>query len=189
MKPLLYYEREADYDALLASVIMSISPRDSVEFIKAKEVTDCIWEGTRLKRLQHDAVTAELPKAVHDLIGAQFAQTAGNDFNMDGESAKEDVYKRTRMATQKDAVKRPLRDLLKYYNVDEQVVHAMAFKSALPFVEKIVGIRDAVEQRGEKALRSIEQRRLSLAAQTRSLTHGKGGSIIHDVTEVYGNKT
>ncbi len=165
-RPLYWYEDKAAYDAHLGQVIASLDPRDGIEHHLAKTYADACWEVSRTIALINDAICAAVPQAVKQLI----AETQGSSiFPNEDEARHQEVITFVRQALYVRGNKRVFRKFLEDWGIPDALLQWTAFQSALPMIDQLNSMREAAEQRKDKALCRFEQRRRVFESH-RSLT-------------------
>jgi hypothetical protein len=59
--PVLSTESRAQYDALLSRIAATVDPKDTIEWLWVKDITDLTWEVLRLRRLKTTIVDHAIP--------------------------------------------------------------------------------------------------------------------------------
>jgi hypothetical protein len=161
-RSLIQGESEADYDLLLSKVTAAVAPRDAIEDIRVKEVTDLTWEAERWKRLKASRLMAARKKGFDRLI----AETNGP--HLQSAEALKSAYTNAWLQGEPAAVEKFNR-LLAERGLDLNSAMAMALSECLDDIERYDRMIASAEARRNRALFEIERRRETIARHQRTL--------------------
>jgi hypothetical protein len=75
-RPTLWFENDAQYDHLLLQLLIEHNPHFNSEIILVKDLADCEFEISRLRRMKRAAAAVEMPDALWSMAGASFQKYA-----------------------------------------------------------------------------------------------------------------
>jgi hypothetical protein len=162
VRPLIQGESAADYDVMLSKVTAAVGPKDAIEDIRVKEVTDLTWEAERLKRLKASRLMAARKKGFDRLIAetngphlksAEPLKAAYTNALLQGEPAAVETFNR----------------LLAERGLDLNAVMAMALSECLSDIERYDRMIASAEARRNRVLLEIDRRRETLARHQRTV--------------------
>ena len=177
VKPVAWSEKEADYDSLQAQILAELDPRDTIEFILVKDVADIVWEKQRLRNLQHLSVRANLPEVLWSLISEQYWQRHGKDRTEPDDYKATMIDKFRRLLSEEDTSE-GFMELLAEYHLDTDTLYYHALRWTLRTSTQLAKAIADAERRFEQLLKTIAERRQSLAEQTRSLVDRYGAEDV-----------
>jgi hypothetical protein len=158
--PLLPGERRSDFQILFDNLSNEIMPRGLIEEIYLYEITWLVWEAMRLRQCKAPIFRANYCAALQPIL---------DDLLRKKNTAYPDVVAEKlalNWFTDKEA-KREARSILREFGLTESDVDAEAIRRSLREIEGVDKLLMGVEARRDKALRSIEKHRLSLAQRMR----------------------
>jgi hypothetical protein len=144
--PLLDGESQEVYDALLARVTGTVSPKDIIEEIWVHDIVDLVWEILRLRRLKVALLSSSVGRGLQKLYYDR-DEKYGMDSLIARWSAREPV-----------AVKK-VEQFLKDHGLTMDAVMAHSFVACLDEIERIDIAISRAEARRNAAQREIERRR------------------------------
>lgn len=165
-RPLLSGESAERYDALRASLVADLKPRDMIEAIWTKDIINFIWEAQRLRRWRSLILEQADLMAVEDLIHPQLRQADPMALlTLGGPSANALAAS---WVSGEGKEKAQVDQILQDRGLTAEGVRAHGFLMSLPAIERIDRMALNVDQRRDALLREIERWRSSFARQVRS---------------------
>ncbi len=165
-RPLLWYESDEEYEALLSSVLAELDPKGTIEVLLVKDVADYIWEARRMRRLKVAAIDAELPSTLSRIACDAYQ----NAYDADCQTARSDLLSIGRgTIAGVEKYEQHLNDVLSGANISEDVLTFETYKACLKPITAINAELERLERRRDQILKTLSDRRSALAAMARSL--------------------
>jgi hypothetical protein len=156
-RPLLADEDPDQYETLLRSIVHQIRPDDVIEAIWVKNITDLIWEASRLRRWRRQILVQAQLKAAEDLIRPALQNADPFGLNHDA-APSADSLAAGWMGGHRE--QRPyVDDLLHERGLTAENVTAHGFLLNLPSIERIDRMATLADQRRDVLFREIERKR------------------------------
>lgn len=156
-RPLLPGEDSDQYETLLRSIVHQIRPGDVIEAIWVKNITDLIWEASRIRRWRRQILVQAQLQAAEDLIrpALQNADPMGlNQFMTPSANSLAAGWMAGDVEQQAQ-----VDGLLRDRGLTAENVAAHGFLLNLPSVERIDRLALLADQRRDALLREIERKR------------------------------
>lgn len=154
-RPTLPFEKSADYDKLLGTLIVQYDPRTIIDALQVKELADCQWEIFRYRRMKKAAVTVEMQEAAWALMEKTLGHAAaelklGKD--------KENLDELVRWATIGPTWREKLEELQEYAGVSDDMLLYKTFAMSHGTLAALEGALSRVERRRDQLVRMLEDR-------------------------------
>jgi hypothetical protein len=178
-RPVLWFEDDVAYDALLADFLAEHTPQSIIEHLDIKEVADAQWEIMRLHRIKKAAIEAELPDVIVRELGARYWINR-EDLYVKGD--KEELKQYVLVATRGLARGKTMMD--EVMDSVDATYDALLYRTFVANLLTSSAIDERIartERRRDDIIKKYEERRRTLTAMKRSLIDGKQAA---DVTEV-----
>ena len=148
--PLLANEDGAAHEALLASLALAVRPRDAVEWILVKDVTDLNWEIQRMRKAKAGIISVTEKEALRCILESIFEieNLQGRDRMLEAELKADDWYT-------KPSIREELIALLSRYRLGEEAIAAQAIALRLRELEKLESMIASMEIRRNAMLREL----------------------------------
>jgi hypothetical protein len=176
-RPVLWFEDDATYDALLGDFIAEYTPQSLIEHLDVKDATEAQWEAMRLHRINKAAIDAEMPAVIVRELGKK-ADVLRQELDMDMEELKHYALVATR---QSGFERTAVDDAIRMTVTSHDALLYRTFVSTLMTSGAILERIARAERRRDGIIKKYEERRRTLTAMKRSLIDGKQAA---DVTEV-----
>ncbi len=169
--PVLWYEDSDSYDILVGEVLAELDPQDKIAFLLCKDVADYIWEIGRLKRLRREAIYAQIPAVLWDLISDLYFQrnNPGGFMPVQLSLRPKFITRIRRMLTDRPEARAEFAEFLNEYDVEPGILHYATFTAASNKLAILDATRERAERHRDRLLQSFANRKHSLASQARSL--------------------
>lgn len=164
-RPTLWFESDAAFDQLFVSLAAEHEPVMPMEKLLVKDLADCQWEITRLRRMKRASGAVEMPAAAWRLMGDSFRRNAPKlGVSADLESLSQ-IVRQTARGDKK------AQERLEIIMEDADVSHDMLlYKTTATGLKTLNAIETALarkERERNTLLGRLEERRKIAAAQSK----------------------
>lgn len=154
--PLIEGEDPAAYEALAGRIRAAVEPRDVIEEIWVRDISDNLWETLRLRRLKAKLLHASAHNGLRVLLGPLISYHALND-TVEQWAQGDGKTRKFVTATLKNA------------GLDEEAIYAQTFAVRLDTFEKIDRMIMQTEARRNMVLREVDRHRDVIARRLREV--------------------
>src|SRR5262249_46054689 len=149
--PVLMSEDITAYEDFLAFVVDSVGPKDSIEWILAKDYVDLAWEIRRLRRAKAGIIDIARKEALRSILETilqreDFEHAA--DRRLEAEAKADEWYS-------DDIVKQELLELMSRHGIDEDGITAEAIAIRSSELAQLETMLASAEKRRNEMLREI----------------------------------
>ncbi len=153
--PLLPGEKEADYAAIAASIVVACRPKDAIEEFLIRDVIDLTWEVLRLRRIKAGILKASMGAGVRNVLD-------GVDYPLLERGSLSGSW-----AAGDDRARKTVDAILANAGLTLDEVTAKTFESKIDVFERIERMLASAEARRNNALREIDRHRDAAGAAVR----------------------
>jgi hypothetical protein len=171
--PLIEGEDEAIYNQFLANMTDLISPVDLIERIWVRDVVDLQWEVDRLRRIKASLISIGKQVETETVLRLLNLPCILGGPDEDGEPYPEGSLQWLLLKGDDDSLKKAA-ELLKAAgrrreagSIEQEALVARGFRCQIGDLERLERIVMMIEARRDKALRQLEERRVTLGARAR----------------------
>ncbi|AWN41421.1 HNH endonuclease [Methylobacterium durans] len=169
--PLLPGEDPSQYEAVLASIVQQVKPRDVVEALWVKDLVGLVWEAKRLRLWRQRIVDQARLQAAEALIKPVLEAQDKSAFQGISEIERKACDLALSWLNGKAAEAATVETLLQGRGLTTADVIAKAFELRLPDLERVDRMVMNADNRRDTLLRGIERRRASLGQSLRAASN------------------
>ncbi|MER2265744.1 HNH endonuclease [Methylobacterium oxalidis] len=167
-RPLLPGEDPAQYNAVLASIVQQVKPRDVVETLWVKDLVGLVWEAKRLRLWRQRIVDQARLQAAEALIKPVLEAQDKSAFPVISEIERKARDLALNWLNGKAAEAATVETLLQVRGLTTADVIAKAFELRMPDLERVDRMLTNADSRRDVLLRKIECNRASLGQSLRA---------------------
>ncbi|MEA1835056.1 HNH endonuclease signature motif containing protein [Methylobacterium durans] len=166
-RPLLLGEDVSLYDAVLASVVQQVKPRDVIETLWVKDLVDLIWEAKRLRLWRQRILAQARLQAAEALLKPVLEAQDKSAFPVISEIERTARDLALGWLNGRAPEAATVETLLQGRGLTTNDVTAKAFELKLPDLERIERMVMNADNRRDALLREIERKRVNLGRNLR----------------------
>lgn len=180
-RPVLWFEDETVYDAMLADFVAEYSPQDILEYHAMKELADTQWEIMRLRRMSKAALEAEMPDVI---VRQLFSDYWINRLKLGVDGNQAELKRYALKASQNDTSGKELvNDVLEVAYVSYDTLLYRTLVGNLLTINALNERTTLAERRRDDIIRKYEERRRTLSVMRKSLIEGQPSAEISTVAD------